>query len=423
MGINSENKAASFEFETRRAGIQRVFSPMVKIVGPVCNLDCSYCYYMEKDALYPDKQYRLSAFTMRDDVLEKLIKDYMASQPADTIEFIWHGGEPTMAGLDYFRKIIELERKYAGGRKVSNVLQTNGTLINDDWAEFLALNGFLCGLSIDGPQKFHDRHRTDTNGKGSWERVVRCAGLFKKHGVEFNTMTVINASNSREPVAVYRFLKELGSRYVQFTPIVERIAEDESEPMSIVGIDYAKASAVMDDNVTAEAWGNFLCRVFDEWVRRDVGHIFVNWFDNTLSGHMGMNPSLCTMAEYCGCAPAVEHNGDVYCCDHFVFGEYLSGNIMETGIADLVKNDRQLFFEQNKKDKLPLRCRECEFLRLCGGDCPKHRFGTTDAGEPVSVLCEGFRKFFGHSRKHFEFMASELRNQRPASCVMKAGIK
>lgn len=423
MVRDSGNRAASFGFEAARAGIRRAFSPMVKIVGPVCNLDCSYCYYVEKDALYPDKQYKLAAFTMRDEVLEKLIRDCIASRQSGHIEFVWHGGEPTMAGLDYFRKIIEIQNKYADGRPVSNVLQTNGTLIDDDWAEFLARNGFLCGLSIDGPQKFHDRHRTDAAGRGSWERAVRCAGLFKKHGVEFNTMTVVNASNAGEPVAVYRFLKDLGSRHMQFTPIVERVAVDDGEEMSLVAVNYDKAAAVMEENVSAGEWGNFLCRVFDEWVRRDVGRIFVDWFDNTLSGYAGVPPSLCTMAEYCGCAPAVEHNGDVYCCDHFVFGEYRSGNIMETDIAGLVKNDRQLFFEQDKKDRLSARCRRCEFLRLCGGDCPGHRFGSTEDGEPVSVLCEGFMRFFRHSKRHFEYMADEIRNGRPASGVMKAGIK
>lgn len=420
---NSGNKPALFEFEADRSKLQRVFSPMVKVVGPMCNLDCSYCYYLEKDALYPDKQYKLSAFTMNEDVLEKLIKDYIASQQSGQIEFVWHGGEPTMAGLDYFRRIVELQNKYANSKKISNVLQTNGTLIDDRWAEFLSLNGFLCGLSIDGPRRFHDRHRTDSNGVGSWERAVNCAGLFKKHGVEFNTMTVVNSSNAAEPAAVYKFLKDLGSRYMQFSPIVERIADDRDEPMSVVGIDYAKATAVMRENVSARSWGNFLCRIFDEWVKRDVGHIFVNWFDNTLSGYAGMDPSLCTMAPYCGCSPAVEHNGDVYCCDHFVFDDYRNGNITRTDIAELVKNDKQLFFEQGKKDTLSKQCRDCEFLRLCGGDCPKHRFGRTDDGEPVSVLCEGFREFFRHSRKHFEYMANEIRNQRPPAGVMKAGIK
>lgn len=418
----SENKTASFLFEQERSKLQRSFSTMIKVVGPVCNLDCDYCYYLEKDALYPDKKYNLSSFRMDEEVLERMIRDYIKSQPQERIEFIWHGGEPTLLGIEYFKKAIALQQKYADGKMIANVLQTNGTLINDAWAEFLAENTFLCGLSIDGPKKFHDNHRKFGDGRGSWEKAVECARLFRKHGVEFNTMSVVNASNSKEPILVYDFLKEIGSRYMQFSPIVERITLNEEEDLSIVDNRYDKETAVMRENVSAVDWGNFLCRIFDRWVKTDVGYCYVNWFDNTLAAYVGQMPSLCSMASYCGCSLAIEHNGDAYCCDHFVSPEYKLGNLFEHDIAEMAKSDKQLFFEQYKKDSLSARCRSCAYLSVCGGDCPKNRIARTAEGESISVLCTGFRMFFEHTRKYFEFMANELKNQRPPANVMKAKI-
>lgn len=422
MSVHESKKTASFVFEQERDKLQRSFSPLIKVVGPVCNLDCDYCYYLEKDALYPGKKFNLSSFRMSDEVLERLIRDYIGSQSRQKIEFIWHGGEPTLLGTGYFQKTIELQQKYAGGKTIVNILQTNGTLIDDRWAEFLSENNFLCGLSIDGPERFHDNHRRFADGRGSWEKAVECARLFRKHGVEFNTMSVVNDSNSKEPVAVYEFLKEIGSRYMQFSPIVERIALDEQEDFSIVTPHYPKETAIMQENVSASDWGNFLCRIFDCWVKTDVGYCYVNWFDNTLAAYMGQSPALCSMAAYCSCSPAIEHNGDAYCCDHFVFPEYRLGNIFEQGIAGMVKSDRQLFFEQYKKDSLSARCRSCAYLNVCGGDCPKNRIAKTAEGENISCLCTGFRMFFEHTRKYFEFMAEELRNQRPPANVMKARI-
>ncbi len=417
-----EKQTASFIFEQERKKLHRSFSVMVKTAGPVCNLDCDYCYYLEKDALYPRKKFNLSSFRMNEEVLEKLIRDFITSQPQQTIEFVWHGGEPTLLGIEYFRKAITLQKKYAGEKEILNSFQTNGTLITDEWAEFLAENHFLCGLSIDGPKKFHDNHRRFPNGQGSWEKVVECARLFRKHGVEFNTMSVVNASNSKEPATVYEFLKSIGSRFMQFTPIAERIALDPANPLSIVDNRYNKATAVMEENVSATDWGNFLCRIFDIWVKNDVGTYFVNYFDNTLAAYAGQHPSLCSMAPYCGCSLAVEHNGDVYTCDHFVFEDYKLGNIFEKNIAEMAKSDQQLFFEQRKQDTLSRQCRNCPFIKACGGDCPKNRFVKNEDGESVSCLCEGFRMFFNHTRKHFEFMANELRHQRPPANVMKVKL-
>lgn len=415
-------QTASFFFEKERNKIQRSFSVMIKTVGPVCNLDCDYCYYLEKDALYPGKNFNLSSFRMKEEVLEKLIKDYITSQPQEKIEFIWHGGEPTLLGVGYFRRALELQQQYANGKEIVNSFQTNGTLINDEWAEFLAANHFLCGLSIDGPQRFHDNHRRYPNGQGSWEKVVECARIFQKHGVEFNTMSVVNATNSKHPVAVYNFLKEIGSKYMQFSPIAERICDDETEQLSIVNNTYSKGAAVMRENVSAVDWGNFLCRIFDQWVKTDVGTYFVNYFDNTLAAYVGQAPNLCSMAPYCGCSLAIEHNGDAFCCDHFVFPEYQLGNLTDTNIAELAKSDKQLYFEQHKQDTLSRQCQSCQYLQACGGDCPKNRFARNGDGEPISCLCQGFQMFFSHTQKYFEFMANELHNQRPPANVMKSKL-
>lgn len=412
-------QTASFLFEKERDKLQRPFSVMAKVGGAICNLDCDYCYYLEKEALYPGKQPNVTSFRMSEATLEELIRGHIAAQPQQQVEFIWHGGEPTLLGIDYFRKAVAFQKKYANGKDILNSFQTNGTLIDDEWATFLADNHFLCGLSIDGPQKFHDRHRRFPNGHGSWEKVMACAHLFQKQGVAFNTMTVVNASNSRQAVAVYDFLKSTGSKFMQFTPIVERIAKDETERLSIVGNNYTKATAVMAENVDATDWGNFLCRVFDRWVKADVGRYYVNYFDNTLAAYAGESPALCSMAAHCGCSLAVEHNGDVYCCDHFVFPEYLVGNLHTTDIGELAKSDRQLFFEQRKQETLSQQCKSCEFLKMCGGDCPKNRFVKNSDNEYVSCLCSGFQLFFKHTQKYFEFMANELYHQRPPANVMK----
>ena len=421
--MDNTNNTTSFLFEQQRSGIRRNFSLMLKVCGPVCNLDCDYCYYLEKEVLYPGKNWKVADFRMPEDTLGTIIRDYIGAQAGNRVEFIWHGGEPSLLGTAYFRKALEMQKRYAGDKEIANVFQTNGTLITDEWAEFLAANNFLCGLSIDGPQRFHDRHRRHVNGKGSWEQAVECARIFQKHGVEFNTMTVVNAENSKQPAAVYEFLKSLGSRYLQLTPIVERIARDEEDPLSIVSDLYTKEADPMVENVSAADWGNFLCRVFDLWVKTDVGHCYVNYFDNTLAAYAGQPPHLCSMAPYCGCSLAVEHNGDAYCCDHFVFPEYKVGNIHRDSLTEMVKSDKQLFFEERKKEELSRLCRECEFLPMCGGDCPKNRFDTNKEGESVSVLCEGFRTFFHHTRKHFEFMAEELRCHRAPANIMKTPIR
>lgn len=417
---SQEKNITPFEIEVKRSLIKRPFQVMVKACGPVCNLDCDYCYYLDKLALFEGKRLNVSEYRMSDEVLEKLVKDFIKSQPQKQVDFVWHGGEPTLLGIDYFKKIIELQQKYAEDKAISNAIQTNGTLINDEWCDFLVKNDFLCGISIDGPKCFHDIHRRDYAGNGSWQKAVDCIKLFQKHGVKFNAMCVINSENSKQPAAVYNFLKNLGVEYMQFSPICERIATDEHELFSVVTNDYQKDTDEMSENVSAKDFGNFLCRIFDLWVKQDVGKIYVNYFDNTLAAYMNQNPSLCSMDSYCGCSLAVEHNGDVFCCDHFVFPEYRLGNVLQNDISDLAKTNKQLFFEERKKNRLSKVCQSCEFLFVCGGDCPKNRFQETTEGESISALCEGFTSYFEHTRRYFEFMANELKNHRAPANVMKA---
>lgn len=414
--MKENNLTTSFLWERERCAFRRSFPVMVKVVGPACNLDCDYCYYVEKEVLYPG--IGRNAWRMNRETLETLVRDTIAAQAGERVTFIWHGGEPTLAGLDFFKEAVRLQRLYGEGRVVENVLQTNGTLIDGHWAEFLGNERFLCGLSVDGPKMLHDAHRRYADGRGSWEQVAACARLFCQHGVEFNTMTTVNATNARHPLAVYEALKALGAHFMQFIPIVENVADDERNAFSLVTPNYGGSASELSENVEAEAWGNFLCRVFDVWVRRDVGTYYVNIFDNTLAGYVG-EPQLCSMNARCTCSPAVEYNGDVYLCDHLVYPEYRLGNILKMPLAEMVKDDRQLSFEAEKETALPRCCRECEFLRLCGGDCPKNRYARDVDGEPLSSLCGGFRLFFAHTRRAFEFMAAELAAGRPPANVMR----
>lgn len=417
--MTEKNNTTSFFFEQQRKTIRRPYTVMPKCVGPVCNLDCDYCYYIEKEALFPNKTFNVASYRMNKETLTTLIRDFIESQPQSKAHFVWHGGEPTLLGIPYFKEVLRIQQDFANGKEISNAFQTNGTLITDEWAEFLKENNFLCGLSVDGPKQFHDAHRRYSNGRGTWEQVVKCAEIFKRHQVEFNTMTVVNASNSKHPLAVYNFLKELGSHYMQFSPIVERIAEDQDAQFSLVSNQYKKQTAVMRENVSAQDWGNFLCRIFDVWVKKDIGNYFVNFFDNTLAAYMGEVPSLCTMAKYCCCAPAIEHNGDVFCCDHFVFPEYQLGNIHTSSLAEMVKSDKQLLFEEDKERTLAQQCRRCQYLDLCGGDCPKNRTLINAEGEYVTELCAGFQHYFRHTEHAFRLMANELRNHRAPANVMK----
>ena len=427
-----------------------MFHVMTKPIGAICNLDCSYCFYLEKEKLYPGKN-GAAAFRMTDAVLEKYVEDYIAAQDGPEINFAWQGGEPTLMGVGFFEKAVALQKKFCPpGKKVGNAFQTNGVLLDDAWCEFFKRESFLIGLSIDGPRELHDKYRVTRSGEGSFDAVVRGMKFLKKHGVDFNTLTVVNREVSQRPLDVYRFLKEQGSGFMQFIPLVERAggedcgSHDEARPRGprrheealagppvgtmwdgkVTGGERGegKGEKVTSWSVESAQWGAFLCAIFDEWLKRDVGKVFVQMFDVQLGIAMGMGSSLCVFAPTCGKGLAIEHNGDLYACDHYVYPEYKLGNIMEEGMAKLADSAGQRKFGLDKQDTLPKYCRECEVKTNCQGECPKHRFIKTPEGEAgLNYLCAGYRRFFNHIRPAMETMTALLRAGRPAADVMRLG--
>ena len=394
------------------------FHIMAKPHGPICNLDCTYCYYLEKENLYAAKgrDYRMS-----DTVLESYIRQYIQSQPAQHVSFAWQGGEPTLLGVPFFERVLELQKKYADGKLIDNAFQTNGTLLDDAWGEFLARNKFLIGLSIDGPAEIHDAYRVDKGGQPTFTRVMRGLDILKKHGVEFNTLTVINRTNSYHAQKVYRFLKEIGSKYLQFIPIVEQVAA-QPDPNGLVLLKpYARQQTTVSEwSVEPLQFGKFLSTVFDEWVLSDVGRVFVQIFDVALESWSGLPQTLCVFAPQCGKALAVEHNGDLYSCDHFVYPENKLGNIMERAMSGLVKSPQQTRFGNAKETALPSDCKTCDVRFACNGECPKHRFTTTASGEyGLNYLCAGYKHFFHHIDPYMRFMANELRKDGAPARVME----
>jgi len=397
----------------------RPFQVMTKPNGPRCNLDCTYCYYLEKERLYPATK----KFRMADDVLDTYVRDYIAAQaktPETDIWFSWQGGEPTMLGVDFFRRVVELQRKYrAPGRAIRNALQTNGTLLDDEWAGFLKANGFLVGLSIDGPRDLHDRYRVDRAERPTFDAVMAAVDLLRKHEVDFNALTVVHRLNARKPREVYRFLKSIGVQFMQFIPIVERSADGKTlagAPQQDVGGVEAK---VTPWSVLPRDYGAFLCRVFDEWIKEDVGRVFVQFFDVQLGLWAGGPAGLCWFAETCGQGLALEHNGDLYACDHYDYPEYRLGNIRETPIEVLAASPFQEKFGDDKRDALPRQCRECDYRFACNGGCPKHRFLTTADREPgLNYFCESYMRFFGHAAPYLRTMADLLHRGRPPADVM-----
>lgn len=381
---------------------------MPKPVGSACNLACEYCYYLEKKGYYPDVRRQL----MTEATLEEFVKQYIEAQTAPEVMFTWHGGEATMRPVDFYRKAMEYQKKYAGGRRIENCLQTNGTLLTDEWCLFLKENDWLVGVSIDGPQEFHDEYRRTSGGKASFMNVMRGIKLLQRHGVEWNALAVVNDYNADYPVEFYRFFKEMGCRFIQFTPVVERIKGNNMLADVSVKGDLAPFS------VTPEQWGNFLIGVFDEWVKEDVGKIFVQIFDATLANWVGEQPGVCTLAKQCGHAAAMEWNGDVYSCDHFVFPAYKLGNIHDKHIIEMMSSEQQQNFGAAKQAGLPTQCRQCKWLFACNGECPRNRFAVTATGEPgLNYLCEGYRRYFEHVAPYMDFMARELKAQRPPANV------
>ena len=392
------------------------FHIMVKPIGAICNLNCEYCFYLEKEKLYPSEK----NWAMPYDVLEKYIKEYIQTQKVPEINIAWQGGEPTLLGIEFFKKAIQLEKKYADGRKVENAFQTNGILLNDEWCSFFAENNFLIGLSIDGPREIHNKYRVLKGGQPSFDKVMTGLGYLKKHKVEFNTLTCVQKDNSYKPLKVYEFLKEVGSRFMQFIPVVERKSLNESSELKLVAPSYKEEATVTDWSVEPLQYGKFLMQIFDYWVRNDVGKYFVQMFDVSLGLWHGLGSSLCVFRETCGQALAMEHNGDIYSCDHFVYPEDKLGNIMADSLNKIVDSQQQLQFAANKKTKLPKFCLDCDVRFACNGECPKNRFIKTPNGEDgLNYLCSGYEYFFHATAPYMRFMSNELAKKRPPANVMK----
>lgn len=388
---------------------------MLKPAGAHCNLACKYCYYLEKNKLYPTAQRHL----MSDEMLEQFTREYIEAQTMNQVLFTWHGGEPLLRSIDFYRKALSLQQKYAGGRRIDNVIQTNGTLLTDEWCEFFAQNHWLVGISIDGPQPDHDHYRLTAAGKPSWKKVMQGIKLLKKHGVEWNAMAVVNAYNANHPLEFYRFFKENGCQFLQFTPIVERLTRHE-DGRTLASLADKDEISLSEASVTPEQWGYFLCAIFDEWVRKDVGKIFVEIFDCTLANWMGISPSICAYSKECGHAGVMEHNGDVYSCDHFVFPEYKLGNIRDHSLIDMLYGEQQQEFSRLKHSSLPRQCKECDMEFACHGECPKNRFMKDKYGDSgLNYLCPGYYHYYQHVAPYMDYMKQELMSQRPPSNIMK----
>jgi uncharacterized protein len=395
------------------------FHVMAKPIGPLCNLDCSYCFYLHKQNLLETS----SKWHMSDAVLENFIKQYIQGQNHDEIIFSWQGGEPTLLGLEFFEKVVAFERKYfPDGKQVHNDLQTNGVLLDDNWCKFLKKNNFLVGLSIDGPKELHDKHRVDKAGNSTFDKVFNAAKLLKKHDVPFNTLTTVNRDNAKHPLEVYRFLRdEIGPRAIQFNPVVEvKVFETTAppfwgsfsppeigNPLAQPGNEY---SIVTDWSVNSDDYGDFLIAIFDEWYENDYGKTFIYNFECAVSQWMGIDGVMCAFASFCGKGLAIEHDGNIYSCDHFVYPEYLLGNIKDENLADMAFSNQQKKFGFSKGRTLPQYCQECEFLFACHGECPKNRILSTPDGEHgLNYLCSGLKKYFSHIKPYVEKIVEQVK--------------
>lgn len=400
----------TFRDAERQAG-PAAFTTMLKPAGSTCNLDCSYCYYLDKAVQYGGRQ-----AVMSDELLERYIRQYIEANEVPTVTFCWHGGEPLLLGLDFYRRAVSLQEKYAAGKRIENTLQTNGTLVDGAWCDFFAAHGFLVGLSLDGPQDLHDAFRRTRGGAPTFERVIRTVGMFREHGVEYNTLSVVSRLSEGRGAEIYRFFRdEVGSRYMQFLPAVEHVVDREGLRRPLIVAPEREGARLAEWSVTAGGYGQFLCDIFDEWVVSDVGQVFVQLFDATLAQWCGVRPGLCSMGETCGDALVVEHNGDVYSCDHFVYPEYLLGNIRETSLAEICRSKRCRDFGLAKRNALPAECLRCRYYFACRGECPKHRFETGSDGCRKNTLCEGLYHYLRHVEPYMEYMREMLsKEQSPA---------
>ena len=397
------------------------FNLMIKPVGSLCNLDCHYCYYLDKAEIYGGKQPKMSL-----DMLEKLTKDYIAANDVPEVTFNWHGGEPFLMGIEFYKKAVQLQQKYSSGKKIHNTIQTNGTLLTSDWADFLRQNEFLVGLSIDGPAYIHDRFRQDKGGQPTFEKVMQGVSLLLQAGVEFNTMTTVNKASEGRGLEIYHFLKSIGSRYMQFMPVVEHV----KYPVSSEGKVLKKARPYIVDpdeegaqiarwSVSSQGFGKFMCDIFDYWVRNDVGQYFVNLFDATLAGYCGAQPGTCAYADTCGGNTVIEHNGDVYPCDHFVYPRYRIGNIEDRPLRQMAVSEEQYRFGLDKRNRLPSKCFTCRYGAICHGECPKHRFNRTENGDTgLSALCSGYKLFYEHTEPYMLKMRELLTLRQPPAGII-----
>lgn len=389
---------------------------MLKPVGSVCNLACDYCYYLEKGKLYPEVKNHI----MTEQLLDKFIREYLECQTMPQVLFTWHGGETLMRPISFYKKALELQKKYGRGRQIDNCIQTNGTLLNDEWCSFFKENNFLVGVSIDGPQEFHDEYRRNRQGLPSFFKVMKGIELLRKHGVEYNAMAVVNDYNVDYPLEFYNFFKQIDCHYIQFAPIVERMALHTDGTHLTTPEEQDTAIQLAPFTVDPDKWGHFLCSVFDEWLKEDVGNYFIQLFDATLANWVGEQPGVCTLAKTCGHAGVMEFNGDLFSCDHYVFPEYKLGNIYTQSLTEMMYSQRQLSFGENKQALLPAQCKQCEFLFACNGECPKNRFLHTRDGEPgLNYLCKGYKRFFAHAAPYMDFMKKELMAERPPANVMQ----
>lgn len=400
---------------TTNFAFSRPMYVMLKPAGSLCNLRCKYCYYLEKDKLYK----QCNNHVISDELLEKFIKEYIEAQTTPQVLFTWHGGETLMRPISFYKRALELQRIYGRGRQIDNCIQTNGTLLTDEWCQFFKDNNFLVGVSIDGPQEFHDEYRRTATNKPTFVKVMNGINLLNKHGVEWNALAVVNDYNADYPLEFFRFFKQIGCKYIQFSPIVERVVKREDGLTLAPGMQGGDAG-LADFSITPEQWGNFLCTIFDEWVHNDVGEYFVQLFDATLANWVGQAPGVCILAEECGHAGVMEFNGDVYSCDHFVYPEHLLGNLHTKTITEMMYSDQQNKFAKMKKQMLPQQCKECKFLFACHGECPKNRFLNDKYGNyGLNYLCKGYRQFFEHVEPYMNFMKRELENHRAPANVMK----
>lgn len=394
------------------------FSSMVKPAGSACNLDCSYCYYLDKAIQYGGKE-----AVMKEDLLELYVKQYIQANDVPEVTFLWHGGEPLLLGVDFYRKALQFQQKYADGKVIHNSLQTNGTLVNDDWCRLFTEGNFLVGISLDGPKYVHDAFRHTNRLLPTYDTVMSAVRLFHRHGVEFNTLSVVNKLCESRGAEIYRFFKEIvKSKYMQFLPAVEHVVDKPDFHRPVIVSPEQEGARLAPWSVSAKGYGKFLCDMFDVWVKNDVGDIFVQMFDATLAQYCGVQPGVCSMCETCGDALVVEHNGDVYSCDHFVYPEYLLGNIRQTPLVDIYNSPKRVQFGLGKRNTLPAECLKCQWYFACRGECPKHRFEKGADGGPKNSLCEGLKMYFEHVAPYMEVMKGLIANGQAPSMVMRLGL-